>query len=71
MVKIDISSIPAGALAELSAGRSVLLVKHGRTIAILRAQRVQPRIDAKRELAAIRAADHGDDWADYLSSPVA
>ena len=71
MAKIDASKIPAGALAELRAGRSVPLVRRGRTIATLRAQRARPRIDARRELAAIRAADRGDDWADYVAWPAA
>lgn len=69
MAKIDASRIPVDALAELKAGRSVPLVKRGRTIATLRAQRARPRLDAERELALLRKADRGDDWADYVDWP--
>lgn len=31
----------------------------------------RPRIDAAHELAAIRAGDPGDDWADYVAWPAA
>lgn len=69
MAKIDASRISSDALAELRAGRSVPLVKRGRTIATLRAQRARPRVDAVRELSVLRAADRGDDWADYAAWP--
>ena len=45
------------------------LVKSGRTIATLRAQRARPLADAARELAVLRDADRGDDWADYAAWP--
>ena len=67
MVKIDASRISSDALAELWAGRSVRLVRRGRTIATLRAQRARPQVDALRELAVLRDADRGDDWAEYVS----
>ena len=67
MAKIDASRISPDALAELRAGRSVRLVKRGRTIATLRAQRARPQVDALRELAVLRDADRGDDWAEYAS----
>jgi antitoxin (DNA-binding transcriptional repressor) of toxin-antitoxin stability system len=70
VAKIDASRIPSDALSELQAGHAVPLVKRGRTIATLVARRARPRVDAKRELAAIRAADRGDDWADYAAWPV-
>jgi antitoxin (DNA-binding transcriptional repressor) of toxin-antitoxin stability system len=69
MAKIDASKISSDALSELQAGHAVPLVKRGRTIATLFARRAQPRVDAKRELAAIREADRGDDWADYAAWP--
>lgn len=67
MAKIDASKISSEALFELRAGRPVPLVKRGRTIATLFARRARPRVDAKRELAALREADRGDDWAEYLA----
>ena len=67
MAKIDASRISPDALAELRAGRSVRLVKRGRTIATLRAQRARPQVDAARELAVLRDADRRDDWAEYAS----
>jgi antitoxin (DNA-binding transcriptional repressor) of toxin-antitoxin stability system len=69
MAKIDASRISPDALAELRAGRSVRLVKRGRTIATLRAQRARPQADAARELAVLRDADRGDDWAEYAAWP--
>jgi len=44
-------------------------VKSGRTIATLRAQRARTQADATRELAVLRDADRGDDWADYAAGP--
>jgi antitoxin (DNA-binding transcriptional repressor) of toxin-antitoxin stability system len=67
MAKIDASRLSADALSELRAGHSVPLVKRGRTIATLVARRARPRVDAKRELAVLRKADRGDDWADYAA----
>lgn len=67
MAKIDASRISSDALAELQAGRSVRLVRRGRTIATLRAQRARPQADARHELAALRDADRGDDWVEYAS----
>jgi antitoxin (DNA-binding transcriptional repressor) of toxin-antitoxin stability system len=69
MAKIDASRISSDALSELQAGHAVPLVKRGRTIATLVARRARPRVDAKRELAALREADRGDDWADYAAWP--
>jgi len=69
MAKIDASRISSDALADLRAGRSVRLVKSGRTIATLRAQRARPQADPARELAVLRDADRGDDWADYAAWP--
>ncbi len=69
MAKIDASRISSDALADLRAGRSVRLVKSGRTIATLRAQRARPQPDPARELAVLRDADRGDDWADYAAWP--
>lgn len=69
VAKIDASQISSEALSELRAGRSVPLVKRGRTIAILVARRAHPRVEAKRELVALREADRGDDWADYAAWP--
>jgi len=69
MTKIDASRIAAEALADLRAGRTVLLVKGGRTIATLRAQRTRTQADATRELVVLREADRGDDWADYAAWP--
>jgi len=69
MAKIDASRISTDALAELQAGRSVRLVKRGRTIATLRAQRARTQAEATRELAVLRDADRGDDWADYAAWP--
>ena len=69
MAKIDASRISSDALADLRAGRSVRLVKSGRTIATLRAQRARTQADAARELAVLRDADRGDDWADYAAWP--
>jgi antitoxin (DNA-binding transcriptional repressor) of toxin-antitoxin stability system len=69
MAKIDASRISSDALADLRAGRSVRLVKSGRTIATLRAQRARTQADATRELAVLRDADRGDDWADYAAWP--
>ena len=67
MVKIDASRISSDALADVRAGRSVRLVKSGRTIATLRAQRARTQTAAARELAVLRDADRGDDWAEYAS----
>jgi len=67
MAKIDASRISSDALAELRAGRSVRLVKSGRTIATLRAQSARTQADATREQAVLRDADRGDDWAEYAS----
>ncbi len=64
MAKIDASRISSDALAELRAGRSVRLVRSGRTIATLRAQRARPHADPARELAVLREADRGDPWAE-------
>jgi antitoxin (DNA-binding transcriptional repressor) of toxin-antitoxin stability system len=69
MAKIDASRISSDALSELQAGHPVPLVKRGRTIATLVARPARPRVDAKRELAVLREADRGDDWADYASWP--
>ena len=69
MAKIDAAKLPSDALSELEAGHAVPLVKRGRTIATLVARRARPRVDAKRELAALREADRGDDWADYAAWP--
>ena len=70
MAKIDAARIPSDALSELRAGHAVPLVKRGRTIATLVARRARPRVVAKRELAALRESDRGDDWADYAAWPV-
>ena len=49
MAKIDASRISSDALADLRAGRSVRLVKSGRTIATLRAQRARTQADAAHQ----------------------
>ena len=69
MASIDASRITRAALRDLQAGRPVKLTQEGKTIAELRALPLRPRFDAAVELAAIRKADQGDDWADFVAWP--
>lgn len=69
MATIDASRITRAALRDLQVGRSVKLIREGKTIAALRALPLRPGFDPAAELAAIRNADQGDDWADYLAWP--
>ena len=57
------------ALRDLRAGRPVNLTREGKAIAVLRALPLRPRFDPTVELAAIRKADEGDDWADFVAWP--
>jgi hypothetical protein len=47
----------------------VKLTREGKAIAALRALPLRPRFDPAVELAAIRKADRGDDWADFVAWP--
>jgi hypothetical protein len=47
----------------------VKLTREGKAIAALRALPLRPRFDPATELAVIRKADRGDDWADFLAWP--
>ena len=69
MATIDASRITRAALRDLQAGRPVKLTQEGKAIAALRAVPLRPRIDPVVELAAIRKADRGDDWADFIAWP--
>ena len=69
MATIDASRITRAALRDLQAGRPVKLTREGKAIAALRALPLRPRFDPAAELAAIRKADKGDDWADFLAWP--
>ena len=69
MATIDASRITRAALRDLQAGRPVKLTRGGKAIAALRALPLRPRFDAAAELAAIRKADRGDDWANFLAWP--
>ena len=69
MATIDASRITRAALRDLRAGRAVKLTQEGRAIAALRALPLRPRFSPAAELAAIREADKGDDWADFLAWP--
>jgi hypothetical protein len=69
MATVDASRITRAALRDLQAGRPVKLIREGKAIAALRALPLRPRFDPAAELAAIRKADKGDDWADYLAWP--
>ena len=69
MATIDASRITRAALRDLQAGRPVKLTQEGKAIAALRALPLRPRFDAAAELAAIRKADRGDDWADFIAWP--
>ena len=69
MATIDASRITRAALRELQAGKPVKLTREGKPIAALRAVPLRPRFNAAAELAAIREADRGDDWADFLAWP--
>ena len=69
MACIDASRITRAALRDLRAGRPVKLTQEGKVIAALRALPLRPRFDPAVELAAIRKADKGDDWADFLAWP--
>ena len=65
----DASQDARAALRDLRAGSPVKLTQEGKAIAALRALPLRPRFDATAELAAIRKADRGDDWADFLAWP--
>ena len=67
MATIDASRITRAALRDLQAGRPVKLTREGKAIAALRALPLRPRFKPAVELAAIRKADQGDDWADYVA----
>ena len=69
MATIDASRLTRAALRELQAGKPVKLTREGKSIAALRAVPLRPRFSPAAELAAIRKADRGDDWADFLAWP--
>lgn len=69
MATIDASRITRAALRDLQAGRPVKLTQEGKAIAALRALPLRPRFNPGVELAAIRKADRGDDWADFVAWP--
>ena len=69
MVTIDASRITRAALRELRAGKAVQLTSEGKPIAALRATPLRPRFNCASELAAIRKADCGEDWAEFLAWP--
>ena len=69
MATIDASRITRAALRDLQAGKSVKLTREGKAIAALRALPLRPRFKPAEELAAIRKADQGDDWADFIVWP--
>jgi len=69
MSTIDASRITRAALRDLQAGRPVKLTQAGKPIAALRALPLRPRFNPATELAVIRKADRGDDWADFLAWP--
>ena len=69
MATIDASRITRAALRDLLAGRPVKLTREGKAIAALRALPLRPRFNPAAELAAIRKADKGDDWAEFVAWP--
>jgi antitoxin (DNA-binding transcriptional repressor) of toxin-antitoxin stability system len=69
MATIDASRITRAVLRDLQAGRPVKLTQDGKAIAALPALPLRPRFDPAVELAAIRKADKGDGWADFLAWP--
>jgi antitoxin (DNA-binding transcriptional repressor) of toxin-antitoxin stability system len=69
MATIDASRITRAALRDLQAGRPVKLTQAGKAIAALRALPLRPRFNPAVELAAIRKADQGDDWVDFIVWP--
>ncbi len=69
MASVDASRITRAALRDLQAGKPVKLTQEGKAIAALRALPLRPRFSPAAELAAIRKADQGDDWADFIAWP--
>jgi antitoxin (DNA-binding transcriptional repressor) of toxin-antitoxin stability system len=69
MATIHASRITRAALRELQAGRQVKLTQAGKAIAELRALPLRQRFNPTVALAAIRKADQGDAWADFITWP--
>ncbi len=69
MSTIDVAQLPAQAAKDLQAGKAVKLTRLGKLVATVRAVAARPSYDPRKELAAIRKADAGDDWRDFAGWP--
>lgn len=65
MTTIDVAQLPAQAAKDLQAGKAVKLTRFGKLVGTVRAVAARPRYDPKKELAAMRKVDPGDDWRDF------
>ncbi len=69
MTTMDVAQLPAQAAKDLQAGKPVKLTRLGKLVATVRAVAARPRYDPKKELAAMRKADAGDDWREFAGWP--
>lgn len=69
MTEIEVAQLPVQAARGLQAGKPVKLTRSGKLVATVRALAARPAYDPKKELAAIRKADAGDDWQAFAGWP--
>jgi antitoxin (DNA-binding transcriptional repressor) of toxin-antitoxin stability system len=69
MTTIDVAQLPAQAAKDLQAGKPVKLTRSGKLVATVRAVAARPRHHPRKELAAMREADTGDDWREFAGWP--
>jgi antitoxin (DNA-binding transcriptional repressor) of toxin-antitoxin stability system len=69
MTRIEVAQLPVQAAKDLQAGKAVKLTRSGKLVATVRALAARPAYDPRKELAAIRKADAGDDWQEFAGWP--